>query len=141
MLVLQTNGYLAQLLGFDLNALLFSKSGIVLVMTLNIFPVVYFAVSRSLLASGQRLALVARVHGATPWRAFWHITLPMLSPSLAAGMLLAFTLAIEEYGVPAALGARSGVVMLTVGIEKTGRLAHRPAGRLNAVADSGRDGA
>lgn len=118
MLVLQTNGYLAQLLGFDLNALLFSKSGIVLVMTLNIFPVVYFAVSRSLLASGQRLALVARVHGATPWRAFWHITLPMLSPSLAAGMLLAFTLAIEEYGVPAALGARSGVVMLTVGIEK-----------------------
>lgn len=118
MLVLQTNGYLAQLLGFDLNTLLFSKSGIVLVMTLNIFPVVYFAVSRSLLASGQRLALVARVHGATPWRAFWHITLPMLSPSLAAGMLLAFTLAIEEYGVPAALGARSGVVMLTVGIEK-----------------------
>ncbi|RDT53285.1 iron ABC transporter permease [Escherichia coli] len=118
MLVLQTNGYLAQLLGFDLNTLLFSKSGIVLVMTLNIFPVVYFAVSRSLLASGQRLALVARVHGATPWRAFWHITLPMLSPSLAAGMLLAFTLAIEEYGVPAALGARSGVLMLTVGIEK-----------------------
>ncbi|MDV2874980.1 iron ABC transporter permease [Phytobacter diazotrophicus] len=118
MLVLQTNGYLAQLLGFDLNVLLFSKSGIVLVMTLNIFPVVYFAVSRSLLASGQRLALVARVHGATPWRAFWHVTLPMLSPSLAAGMLLAFTLAIEEYGVPAALGTRSGVVMLTVGIEK-----------------------
>ncbi|SFE42645.1 iron(III) transport system permease protein [Phytobacter palmae] len=117
-LVLQTKGYLAQLLGFDLNTLLFSKSGIVLVMTLNIFPVVYFAVSRSLLASGQRLALVARVHGATAWRAFWHITLPMLSPSLAAGMLLAFTLAIEEYGVPAALGTRSGVVMLTVGIEK-----------------------
>ncbi|WP_044175734.1 ABC transporter permease [Phytobacter massiliensis] len=118
MLVLQTNGYLAQLVGFDLNTLLFSKSGIVLVMTLNIFPVVYFAVSRSLLASGQRLALVARVHGASPWRAFFHVTLPMLSPSLAAGMLLAFTLAIEEYGVPAALGSRSGVVMLTVGIEK-----------------------
>ncbi|MEE6802273.1 ABC transporter permease subunit, partial [Escherichia coli O8:H10] len=118
MLVLQTNGYLDQLTGIDLNNLLFSHSGIVLVMTLNIFPVVYFAVSRSLLASGQRLALVARVHGATAWRAFWHITLPMVSPALAAGMLLAFTLAIEEYGVPAALGTRSGVVMMTVGIEK-----------------------
>jgi len=118
MLVLQTNGYLDQLTGIDLNDLLFSRSGIVLVMTLNIFPVVYFAVSRSLLASGQRLALVARVHGATAWRAFWHITLPMLAPALAAGMLLAFTLAIEEYGVPAALGSRSGVVMMTVGIEK-----------------------
>jgi len=118
MLVLQTNGYLQQLTGLNLNNLLFSQTGIVLVMALNIFPVVYFAVSRSLLASGQRLALVARVHGATPGRAFWHITLPMLSPSLAAGMLLAFTLAIEEYGVPAALGTRAGVMMLTTDIEK-----------------------
>ena len=118
MLMLQSHGYLQQLTGWDLNDLLFSRSGIVLVMTLNIFPVVYFAVSRSLLASGQRLAIVARVHGASAWRAFWHITLPMLSPALAAGMLLAFTLAIEEYGVPAALGARAGLVMLTVGIEK-----------------------
>ncbi|WES70655.1 iron ABC transporter permease [Superficieibacter sp. HKU1] len=118
MLVLQTQGYLQQFTGINLNDLLFSRSGIILVMTLNIFPVVYFAVSRSLLASGQRLALVGRVHGATAWRAFWHITLPMVSPALAAGMLLAFTLAIEEYGVPAALGSRAGVVMLTVGIEK-----------------------
>ena len=118
MLVLQSNGYLQQLTGWDLNDLLFSRGGIVLVMTFNIFPVVYFAVSRSLLASGQRLAIVARVHGASAWRAFWHITLPMLSPALAAGMLLAFTLAIEEFGVPAALGSRAGLVMLTVGIEK-----------------------
>lgn len=118
MLVLQTNGYLQQLTGVSLNSLLFSKTGIVLVMALNIFPVVYFAVSRSLLASGQRLARVARVHGASAGRAFWHITLPMLSPSLAAGMLLAFTLAIEEFGVPAALGSRAGVVMLTTDIEK-----------------------
>jgi iron(III) transport system permease protein len=118
MLVLQTNGYLQQLTGFNLNDVLFSQTGIVLVMALNIFPVVYFAVSRSLLASGQRLALVARVHGASPGRAFWHITLPMLSPSLAAGMRLAFTLAIEEYGVPAALGTRAGVLMLTTDIEK-----------------------
>lgn len=118
MLVLQTNGYLQQLTGINLNDLLFSKTGIVLVMALNIFPVVYFAVSRSLLASGQRLALVARVHGASAARAFWHVTLPMLSPALAAGMLLAFTLAIEEFGVPAALGSRAGVVMLTTDIEK-----------------------
>ena len=118
MLVLQTNGYLQQLTGINLNDLMFSKYGIVLVMSLSIFPVIYFAVSRSLLASGQRLALVARVHGASAGRAFWHITLPLLSPSLAAGMLLAFTLAIEEFGVPAALGTRAGVLMLTTDIEK-----------------------
>jgi iron(III) transport system permease protein len=63
MLALQSQGYLQQLTGWQLNDLLFSRSGIVLVMTFNIFPVVYFAVSRSLLASGTRLAVVAR-----PWR-------------------------------------------------------------------------
>ncbi len=85
MLALQSQGYLQQLTGWQLNDLLFSRSGIVLVMTFNIFPVVYFAVSRSLLASGTRLAVVARVHGASAWRAFWHVTLPMLSPGAGGG--------------------------------------------------------
>ncbi len=64
----------------------------------------------------------------------------MLSPALAAGMLLAFTLAIEEFGVPAALGSRAGVVMLTVGIEKkAGRLAGGSPWRraIVAAADGG----
>ncbi|MBZ6388614.1 ABC transporter permease subunit, partial [Pantoea piersonii] len=82
-LALQRNGYVQQLTGLDLESLLFSASGITLVMTINIFPVVYFAVSRALMASGQRLALVARVHGASAWRAFWHVTLPLLLPALA----------------------------------------------------------
>lgn len=42
MLALQSQGYLQQLTGWQLNDLLFSRSGIVLVMTFNIFPVVYF---------------------------------------------------------------------------------------------------
>lgn len=117
-LALQRNGYLQQLTGLNLDNTLFSASGIVLVMTLNIFPVVYFAVSRSLMASGQRLAVVARVHGASAGRAFWHITLPLTLPALAGGALLAFTLAIEEYGVPAALGARASLTLMTVGIEQ-----------------------
>lgn len=117
-LALQRNGYVAQLTGLNFDSLLFSSSGMMLVMTLNIFPVVYFAVSRSLMASGQRLAWVARVHGASAWRAFYQVTLPLTLPALAGGVLLAFTLAIEEYGVPAALGARAGLTLMTVGIEQ-----------------------
>ena len=117
-LALQRNGYLQQLTGVDLESLLFSAGGITLVMTINLFPVVYFAVSRALMASGQRLARVAQVHGASAWRAFWHITLPLLLPALAGSVLLVFTLAIDEYGVPAALGARAGITLMTVGIEQ-----------------------
>lgn len=118
MLALQTNGYLQQLLTVHLNDFLFSIPGIIAVMTLNIFPVVYFAVSRSMAASGSRLADVARIHGAGPWRAFARITLPLALPAMASSLLLAFTLSIEEYGVPGALGARSGVNLLTTGIEQ-----------------------
>lgn len=118
MLALQTNGYLEQLLAVRLNAFLFSMPGMIAVMTLNIFPVVYFAVSRSMAASGSRLADVARIHGAGPWRAFFRVTLPLALPAMASSLLLAFTLTIEEYGVPSALGARSGVNLLTTGIEQ-----------------------
>ncbi|CAM3594111.1 iron ABC transporter permease [Rahnella bruchi] len=125
MLALQTNGYVQQLLPWlHLNDFLFSLPGMVVVMTLNVFPVVYFAVSRSMAASGSRLADVARIHGAGPWRAFIRITLPMALPAIASSLLLAFTLSIEEYGVPGALGSRSGILMLTTGIEQ--RLADWP---------------
>ncbi len=125
MLALQTHGYVQQLLPWlHLNDFLFSLPGMVAVMTLNVFPVVYFAVSRSMAASGSRLADVARIHGAGPWRAFIRITLPMALPAIASSLLLAFTLSIEEYGVPGALGSRSGILMLTTGIEQ--RLADWP---------------
>jgi iron(III) transport system permease protein len=125
MLALQTHGYVQQLLPWlHLNNFLFSLPGMVAVMTLNVFPVVYFAVSRSMAASGSRLADVARIHGAGPWRAFIRITLPMALPAIASSLLLAFTLSIEEYGVPGALGSRSGILMLTTGIEQ--RLADWP---------------
>lgn len=116
-MTLQPRGYLAQLLGFDLAGFLFSVSGIVFVMTLNTFPVVYFAVSRTVEAVGSRYADVARVFGAGPLRAFWRITLPLSTPGLAASLLLVFAMAIEEYGTPAALGRRAGFEVLVTAID------------------------
>ncbi|MFA5596128.1 MAG: iron ABC transporter permease [Pusillimonas sp.] len=123
-LALQPGGYTQQLFGFNLGALLFSRTGMILVMGLSAFPIVYFAVSRSMMAAGTRLAEAARVFGASPWRAFVQVTLPLALPAVAASLLLAFTLAIEEYGVPAALGSQAGVSMLTTAIER--RLADWP---------------
>ncbi len=124
MLALQARGYLEQIFSFKFNALLFSLPGMAIVMALNIFPVVYFAVSRSMASHGGRLADVARVHGAGPWATFFRITLPLALPAIAASCLLAFALAIEEYGVPAAIGPHAGIQTLTTGIEQ--RLADWP---------------
>ncbi|MFM0175455.1 ABC transporter permease [Paraburkholderia sediminicola] len=117
-LLLQPNGYLEQLCGVNLGRFLFSFNGVVAAMTLGVFPVVYFSVSRTLAALGARLADVARVFGAGPWRSFIRITLPLILPAIAASALLTFTMAIEEFGVPSALGSRAGFSLLVTSIEE-----------------------
>lgn len=124
MLTLQPNGYSQQLFGISPGSALFSLGGMVVIMSLNLFPVLYFAVSRSMAANGNRLADVAQVHGASAWQAFMRVTLPLSLPSIAAGLLLVFTLAIEEFGIPSAIGSPNGIRVLTTDIEQ--RLADWP---------------
>ncbi|MFN3686288.1 ABC transporter permease [Salinarimonas sp.] len=116
-MMLQPRGYLHQIAGFHLAPFLFSFWGGVFVMVLNVFPVVYFATSRTLAIVGGRYGEIARVFGADPATAFRRITLPLATPGLAASLLLVFAMAIEEYGTPAALGARAGFFVLVTGID------------------------
>lgn len=116
-MMLQRHGYLAQIVGVDGASFLYSVGGVVFVMSLNLFPVVYFAVSRTVEAIGSRYADVGRVFGATPLRAFARITLPLATPGLAASLLVVFALAIEEYGTPAVLGRQSGFAVLVTAIQ------------------------
>ncbi|WP_233836688.1 ABC transporter permease [Paraburkholderia sp. ZP32-5] len=116
-LLMQPRGYLDQATGVNGGPLLFSFGGMVASMTLTVFPVVYFSVSRALAVTGGRLAEVARVYGAGPWRGFVRITLPLVLPAISASGLLAFTMAIEEFGIPSALGANSGFDVMVTSIE------------------------
>lgn len=117
-LLLQPAGFLQQTTGTHAAELLFSIPGVVLVMVLNLFPVVYFAVSRAAAAAGGRMAMVARVCGASPWQALWRITLPLALPAMAASALLVFAMTIEEYGTPAVLASNVGFFVLVTGIEQ-----------------------
>ncbi|WP_018855783.1 ABC transporter permease [Rhizobium sp. 42MFCr.1] len=116
-MALQPRGYLQQIAGFNLAPFLFSLFGMTMVMAFNTFPVVYFAVSRTVEAVGARYADVGRVFGASPARAFFRITLPLSAPGLVASLMLVFAAAIEEYGTPAALGRRAGFQVLVTGID------------------------
>lgn len=118
MMSLQSGGYSEQLLGLDGDSFLFSFPGIVFVMVLNVFPVVYFAVSRTLMAVGGRFASAGRVCGAGSWSAFLRLTLPLSTPGIAASLLLAFALTIEEFGTPATLGTQAGFDVVVTGIHQ-----------------------
>lgn len=44
-----------------------------------------------------RLEEAAQDLGATPWRTFWRITFPLVSPGVIGGALIAFTLSFDEF--------------------------------------------
>lgn len=49
--------------------------------------------------------------GASPWRAFWRITVPLAAPGVAAGCLLVFIPAVGEFVIPDLLGGSSTLMV------------------------------
>ena len=115
--VLQPRGYLQQVAGFHLGSFLFSFPGLVFVMASHLFPAVYFAVSRSIGASGGELTEAARMMGASSLDIFRRVTLPLALPAITGALLLVFAATIEEFGTPAMLASQSGFDVLTTAID------------------------
>jgi multiple sugar transport system permease protein len=60
----------------------------------------------------KEMGEAADVFGATPWRRFRHITLPLLRPSLQTALILRTVLAFEVFAVVYALGGRNLPVLV-----------------------------
>ncbi len=52
----------------------------------------------------RRLVHAARMLGASPWRAWWEVTLPLLRPSILAALVLVFLFDFSSFGVVLMLG-------------------------------------
>ncbi|MBL5975042.1 MAG: ABC transporter permease [Candidatus Leucobacter sulfamidivorax] len=61
-----------------------------------IVPVIVFVVGQRLNSLDPTLLHASRDLGATPWRAFWSVTFPLLRTALLAGGLLGLTLSFDE---------------------------------------------
>lgn len=118
MLLLQRGGYMQQIAGFNLHAELYSFPGIVTVMALHLFPLVYFATSRVFAMAGERYGDVAKVCGAPFAQAFLRIHVPLCLPALLSSGLLVFVLTIEEFGTPAILGTRFDFKVIVTAIHE-----------------------
>jgi ABC-type spermidine/putrescine transport system permease subunit II len=59
-------------------------------------PFVVINVSTGLRQRGETLALAARVMGAGPFKAFWHVTLPSLRASILTSAIFAFFVSFDE---------------------------------------------
>ncbi len=60
-------------------------------------PVVMVVVRARLRKLDPRLEEAARDLGATPWRAFCRVTLPLLMPAILGAVLMAFTVSLDDF--------------------------------------------
>ena len=95
---------------------LYSFSGIVWVMTMYTFPFIFITAKGALERMNPSLEEAARIAGAGKIRVLRNVTLPLVLPSIMAGMILAFLYTISNFGVPALLGMRARIYVLTTRI-------------------------
>jgi putative spermidine/putrescine transport system permease protein len=78
--------------------------GVVLVHLVFALPYVVLILASACASLGPEWEQQARSLGAGVWRAFWHVTLPMLRPSLAVAALLAFLVSWSQYALTLLIG-------------------------------------
>jgi iron(III) transport system permease protein len=95
---------------------IYSAGGIVFVLTVHYFILVFITVAGALERMDASLEEAARASGANTYRIMREVTLPLVRPAILAGGLLAFIGALANFGVPALLGTRARFFVLTTSI-------------------------
>jgi len=88
-------GWLDRLFGVTL---MFRWTGAALAAAVMALPLMVRAIRLSIEAVDRRLEGAARSLGASPWRAFRTITLPLSLPGVWAGLVLGFARSLGEFG-------------------------------------------
>ncbi|MCA1369977.1 iron ABC transporter permease [Bradyrhizobium sp. BRP14] len=91
---------------------LYSLSGIALLLGMQHAPLVFLAVKAGLAGAPRDGVEAARLAGASAWRVFRDIVLPLSFPGLIAGAAIAFVSGIGNFGIPAILGIPASIETL-----------------------------
>ncbi|HEY9808299.1 MAG TPA: molybdate ABC transporter permease subunit [Halomicronema sp.] len=78
--------------------IIFSWPATVITATVVAFPLMYKTSLGAFEQIDTNLLSAGRTLGASEWRVFWHIMLPLAWPGILAGTLLSFTRALGEFG-------------------------------------------
>jgi iron(III) transport system permease protein len=78
-----------------------SRGGVILVMTLTLYPYVYLIARNAFLTQGRRALEVAQSLGLSQRAAFYRVALPMARPWIAGGVMLAVMETLADFGTVA----------------------------------------
>jgi molybdate transport system permease protein len=77
---------------------IFTWRAVVIALGVMSFPLLVRAARVAFEEVNPRFEQIARTLGASPWRTFWTITVPLAARGLIAGSILAFARALGEFG-------------------------------------------
>ncbi len=83
---------------------IYGPFGIILVYSLQHYPFIFLMVSGALSTVDRSLEEAAQNLGARGTRTFMRVTLPLVTPSLTGGALIAFMMSLADFGTPMILG-------------------------------------
>jgi len=89
---------------------IYGLDGLILVMAISFFPVAYLTLLGMMRALDPALEEAAVNLGASRWRVFRTVTLPMLTPGLASSFLLLFVEALADLANPLLIGGNFTVL-------------------------------
>jgi spermidine/putrescine transport system permease protein len=91
--------------------LLYNSGSVLLGMVYTLMPFMVLPIYVSLEQMDRRKLEAAYDLGATPWKAFWHVTLPMTKTGVVTGSILVFVSSIGMFVVPDVMGgAKSALI-------------------------------
>lgn len=94
--------------------------GIVIVQTLTFFPVCYMMLKGLLKNIDPSLEEAARDMGASRWRVFTSVTMPLMLPGLGNAFLVTFIESIADFANPMIIGGSYDTLATTIYLQITG---------------------
>jgi len=91
----------------------YSIPGLVLVLALSFFPIIYFSAQAALENIDPMYEEAAQMSGAPAWRASLGISLPLVLPAIVSSSVLVFLEAMAAFGAPAAIATGGNFHLLT----------------------------
>ena len=107
--------------------------GVTIALVHVLLPFLILPLLANIQAINPEIETAARSLGASRWRAFWRVTLPLSMPGIQAGAVLVFVLSISAYVTPAMLGGGGGRTMSVLVVQYLVQNFRWPAGAALAI--------
>lgn len=114
--------------------LLHTEGAVVAGLANVLLPFLVLSVATSLQAIDPAVPLAAASLGATPWRSFRAVTVPLSLPGVLSGLLIVFSLASSSFVTPALLGGSNYKVLSTMVYQQAMVMQNWPFAAAFAVA-------